>query len=101
MKGPEISDEDDVGGSSSRSSGRTRNKQKEDRAVRERFSKTDEQSLRKQVFENPEIKEFIEFLPDDDAKENAIESINKAGKPCLIKLLVNMITGVARTIVNP
>ena len=100
IKGSEIPD-DDVGGSSSSSSGKRRNRQKEDRVVREKFTKTNEEDLRKQVFENPEIQEFIEFLPDEEAKENARESINRAGKPGLIKLLVNLTTGVARTMVNP
>ena len=100
IKGSEIPD-DDVGGSSSSSSGRPRNKQREDKAVREKFTKTNEEDLRKQVFENPEIKEFIDFLPDEEAKENAIQSINRAGKTGLIRLLMNMTTGVARTMVNP
>ena len=100
IKDSEAHDEDVGGSSSSSSSGKSRNKAKEDKAIRESFTQSNEIALRKQVFENPEIKEFIEFLPDDEAKENAIESINRTGKTGLIKLLMNLTTGVARTMVS-
>jgi hypothetical protein len=42
----------------------------------------------------------ISDMPDDEAKEKAIDSINRAGKTGLIKLLMNLTTGVARTMVS-
>jgi hypothetical protein len=93
IKKSEVHDED-TGGSTS-----SRNIAKEDKAIREKFKDAQPAQLKEEVLNNPEMKEFIEFLPDEEAKENVRLSVNRANKTGLIRLLANLATGTTRMMV--
>ena len=88
--------DEDTGGSSSSS----RNKTREDKEIVKRFKDVEPAQLKEEVLNNPEMKEFIEFLPDEEAKENVRLSVNRANKTGLIRLLTNLATGTTRMMVS-